>query len=205
MMTSGFARTRWITLELAMERRGAPANLEAAGEDALALAAALDAGLHRPPDLDDAAPDLGLGPQRALVVEHQTGDAAAVLDGVLEQLVGGVERIRHLGAVGGHAAIGRGAGVVDDEAAADRVIDPLDDRRAGGVERGEPHTVGMERQLLAAVKHQLGLGIERDGMGSEQPDALVGGDRGDARRDAVDVHRGGLVAFEPSSTALSLP
>ena len=53
----------------------------------------------------------------------------AVLGREPQQLVAGVERIRHLDLIGGRRAVGRRARVIDDEAAADRVVDALDERR----------------------------------------------------------------------------
>ena len=98
-----------------MQRGRAPLDLEPAGQDALALAAALHACLHRLPDRGDALLDLVLGDVGLLVLEHQRRDAHPVLVREPQQIVGGVERVRNGDVIGGRAAIRGRTRLIDDE------------------------------------------------------------------------------------------
>src|SRR5205807_772744 len=79
--------------------------------------------------------------------------------------------------------------------AAARVVDALDERGAACVCR-EPHAIGMQRQLLAAMKHQRDRRVELDLVLAEQLDAVARLDRRHPPRDRIDVDRRRLVAFE---------
>ena len=155
-------------------------------------------------DLEHAPADLGLRQERLLVLEHQRRDAHAVVAGVAQQLLARVERVRDLDLIGRCRTIGRCARMIDDEAAADRVIDPLDERRAGAgrPQAGEPHAVRVQRQLVAAVEDQRLLEIEVDLARAEQADALRRRHLCHALLHAVDVARRGLVALEAENDRL---
>ncbi len=139
-------------LSLRDKRRRAPLHLEPAGENALALAAPLHAGVHRRGDLQQARAHLGLGAQRLLVLEHQRGDGEPV-----RARTGPAARRRSR--TGRDSAIGgarrhllhRVALLVDHEAAAHRVVDLLQQQRVATVGR-EAHAVAEQGQLLAPVK-----------------------------------------------------
>lgn len=59
-----------LAAELAIERRGPPFHLEAAGQHPFAAATTLDAALHGLPDLAQARLDLGFGAKHLLVGQH---------------------------------------------------------------------------------------------------------------------------------------
>ena len=77
--------------------------------------------------------------------------------------------------------------LVDDEAAADRVVRLLQQRRAVGVVGEERHAVGVVRQRAAPVQDQLGRLVEVDlvgvpYVGGQQPQPLGRADRVAPRR-----------------------
>ena len=176
-------------------------------------AAALDAGLHRAPDLQQAGVDLGVAaPVSARCARITLGDRAAararaarsssspLWNGCGSTVVSGAIDLVPA-AVGGHF-------VADDEAAADRVVAcGWQQLGAVGVEGGEAHAVGVEGQRLAAVEHEVARSRRRRSVrppSSVQP-ACSSRMRRQQRRDRVDVDRVRLVPSRPSSTALSLP
>ena len=119
---------------------------------------------------------------------------------VPQQLVGGVERVRHLGALGRRAAIGRRARVIDDEPAADRVVDPLGERRPDPARRSN----AVNRMPLACSgsfsrrwNTSWVSGIERD-SGACRAAAAAWWPPTAATRAAIaiDVDRGRLLALE---------
>ncbi len=186
------------------EAVGAAADVEASGKNALGRDAALDGLLHGAPEGEDAGLDLlfgrrcrvggcaggtrdgerGIVEERDLVGQQQFGDGELVLGGELEQLCGAAERIGHVarwGADGRGAGGGGVLGLGDDEAAADGVEDLLRERRAGGVEGGEAHAVGM-RGLggggihLVAMEEQVLRPREGDGVAAEEVEGVGCGD-----------------------------
>ena len=75
-----------------------------------------------------------------------------MLSAEAQQVLCGIEGVRR-GLVRRIASALRAPLGVYDEAAAHRVVDALRQLAARGIERGEAHGVGVQRQPLAAVKH----------------------------------------------------
>mmetsp|Transcript_1091 Transcript_1091/g.2935 ORF Transcript_1091/g.2935 Transcript_1091/m.2935 type:complete len:212 (-) Transcript_1091:689-1324(-) len=179
-----------------MQARRPTLDLEATGQDAFGAAAALHAGLHHAPDLQQAGARVGVGPPVAFIAAHDLGDAQAVLFRQRQQLVAGLERVGQHGRVRRNdlvlAAVGRHL-VTDDEAAADRVVHAVGDFGAVGIEGQAAHAVGMEGQGFAALEHQvLGL-VEADGLLADEVQ-VAGADRIEQRGNGLDIDRVRLMA-----------
>ncbi|OIQ83301.1 hypothetical protein GALL_348880 [mine drainage metagenome] len=131
----------------------------------------------------------------ALVQAHHVGDAATQPRAQREQFGAAVERQRqHFGVRrdrGLPRAVGQRLGG-EDEAAADRVVDALEQQLAGVVPRLQLHAVGVSGQRFAALQQQVGRGVERDVVFAEQ--LQPPSQRGEPRVDGVDVDAFGLLA-----------
>ena len=129
-MTRSGSRGRASARQLAGRVGGAAADLEAAGQDALAATcrASTQACMTRQIS-QQARADLGLGAPGLLVLQHQRGDRQAGLLREPQQLVAGAEGVRQDGVVE-LDPVRADRVLVDDEAAADRVVRLLQQRRA---------------------------------------------------------------------------
>ena len=127
-----------------------------------------------------------------------------------QQVVAAVERVGQHRGVGRDRLLLRAVGrhlVADDEAAAHRVVDAVLDLAARGVEGGEAHAVGVERQRLAAMHHQVGGLVEARSRACRPAAAARcwrGWPRARRARCSMSTVSGSWPA-RPSSTALSLP
>ncbi len=182
-VTHSMACARRVALgaQLAGGLRGAAPDLQTAGQDALAGHPALHAGLHHPPDVQQPGADLGLGAPRLLVLQHQRGDRQAGLPGEPQQFVAGAERVPQHRVVQLDPVLADRV-LVDHEAAADRVVRLLQQRRARRVVREQPHAVGVVRQRAAPVQDQVGVRVEVDLVGAEHAEPLVLADTRRPRR-----------------------
>ncbi len=127
--------------------------------------------------------------------------------GEAQEFVAGAEGVGQGGVVGDDRVLAGHRVLVDDEAAADRVVGLLQQGRAGGVIREERHAVGVVGQGAAAVEDEFGGFVEVDLMGGayfrpEQAQALGGADALDLVVGGFDVHGAGGVAFEAEEDGL---
>ena len=126
-----------------------------------------------PPDLEQPVADLLLGAPRQLVLEHDAArstcpspcSAASSSSPVRKGCATGVESSTILVSPVGVLA--------DDEAAADGVVRVLRHGPPVGVERRERHAVGVQRQRLAAVQHEVLVLDEVDLVLAEQREPLA--------------------------------
>jgi len=120
---------------------------------------------------------------------------------VAEQFRGGVKGIRHRRRIG--LDTGRTVLILtEDEPTADRVVGAFEDALALVVVGGEEHRVGVERQALAPVQDDVGVGVEGDlaAPGQGKPAGLP--DPGDQRLGGHRVHRLRVLAGEPEHERL---
>jgi hypothetical protein len=177
--------------QLRVQRRGAPAHLEAAGQHALGAAAACHAVLHHLPDAQQAGVDLGVVAPVALVQAHHAGDRGAQRACQRQQLGAAAERVRQHRGVGRDDALALAVGgdlIADDEAAADRVVGAAVELAAVGVEGQAAHPIGVEGQRAAQHRQIVALD-EGHRMAAGQHDAPLGAHRRQQRRHRVDVDR----------------
>src|SRR6266545_4460595 len=191
-----------------VEAGRAPLHLQTPREYAVGVTAVLHALLHHRPDPQQAAAYLRLGAPRGLVGEHQPGDRQARTVGVFQQLSTGFERVPDRGVVL-LDPVRAGRLLVHHEPAADGVVRVLPDRRPGGVERLEDHPVGVVRQRLAPVHHQIVVRVESQLVTAQQAEPAVVPDRGDPGVDAGGVDGLRILALETEQdgllTAVTVP
>ncbi len=187
--------------QLAGGVRGTAADLEAAGQDALARHAAGDARLHGAPDAEQAGADLLLRAPGAFVLQHQRGDRQAGVAGEAQQFVAGTEGVLEDGVVEDDPVLADGV-LVDDEAAADRVVRLLQEQGALVVVREDRHAVGVVRQRFAAVEDQLLVGVEGDLVHAEEVEPAGGADRLDPVVRRLDVDGTGGLALQAEQDGL---
>jgi hypothetical protein len=180
--------------------RRAPRHLESAGQDALVLDPALDAVLHHLPDPQQALGDLFVAAPGLLVLAHDLAHGNRMGCAVLEQLFGCCERVLERGGVRLDRAPG-GDALVDDETAADGVIDAAADLLSARVERREAQPVRVEGQALPLEQQVLG-GLEVDVLLLEQlqPSGFL--DPLDELRDSLDLDAFGRLAQQAEDDGL---
>ena len=121
-----------------------------------------------------------------------------------EQFRGGVKGIRHRRRIG--LDPGRTVLILaEDETTADRVVGAFENALALVVIGGEEHRVGVERQALAPVQDDVGIGVEGDlaaaGQGS-RPASRTPATSGSA---ATGSTVSGCSPVSPSTSAFTLP
>src|SRR6185436_1017990 len=144
-------------------------------------------------DLLVAAPGL-------LVLAHDLAHGNRMGSAVLEQLFGCCERVLERGGVRLDRAPG-GDALVDDETAADGVVDAAADLVSARVERREAQPVRVEGQALPLEQQVLG-GLEVDVLLLEQlqPSGFL--DPLDELRDSLDVDAFGRLAQQAQDDGL---
>jgi len=180
--------------ELAVKPGSAAAHLEPAGHHAFGAATGIDAILHDLPDAQQSVAGLCFRPPGGFVGQHQLADAHVLRGTVIEQFSRAVKGVRQRGGILDDA-VAAGGLLVDDEAAAHRVVLAAAQLQTGGVEGAEHHAVGMERQR-PANEGELSLAVEGNRMPAEQLQFATLADRREAGRDAVGIHRFGLLALQ---------
>jgi len=187
--------------QLFAQRGGAPPHLEPSGQDTGGLGAALDALLHYRPDMQQAVTNLRLAVPGQFVGQHDVADPHARLARPGQQFRAGGKRIPDGSAVLDDDWVA-GFVLVEDEAAAHRVVLPSAELVTAGIQRPEQHAVTVKLQSLAPVQHDVVVHRERDGVLARQPELSLRADGGDAgfgrnRGDAV-----GLLALEAENNGL---
>jgi len=180
--------------ELAVEPGGAALHLEPAGQPAFGAAAGAHAVLHDLPDLQQPRAGLRFRAPGRFVGQHQLADRQTVGIAQRQQLAGAVEGVGQRSLVLDDA-VAAGRLLVDDEAAAYRVVLAAAQLQPGGVEGAEDHAVGMEVQRLADHR-QVFLLDETDRLFSQQTQAAAVADRRQPFRDAGGIDLLRLFAFE---------
>ena len=169
--------------------------MQSAGQGAGFADAARHAVLHRAPQFAQAGADLVLAAPGLLVREHQLRDRQAAALALLQQFRAVVERPGQFGGVGDDAVF-RGFVLVDHETAADRIVVARGDLAAVRIVGDEAHAVGVERQLLPLVHHQVGLLVEGDFARAGEADRLAAADAFQRGGDDVGIDQVRPMAFQ---------
>ena len=151
-------RGRVVRLQRAKERSRAALHLEASGQDALRPAAALHARPHDAPDPEEIAVDFPVVSPVIFVLSHECGDRTAQPRRDLQKFRAAVELVRQHGRIRGDLLVPcsvRGGLLAHDEAAADGVVGLRVDLGIRGVEGRKAHRIGVERQALASMEHEV--------------------------------------------------
>ena len=160
-------------------------------------AAALHAVLHRLPDLEQAAVDVGIAAPVAFVGAHDLRNGLLLVLRQLQQLRGAVKgQGQHLG-VGRNGLLALsivGGLFADDKAAAHRVIGLRIDQCMLRVPGLKAHAVGVERQAHCANQQQIGSRVKHDALLAIQQQLLRAVDLGDEGIDGIHIHRVGRMA-----------
>ena len=171
--------------------------MQTARKNAGARAAALDAGVHDRPDVEELAAYFLLCTEGHLIGHCDFGDAHPIVRALLEKFLAGLERVRDRCRVahdGGVLVLS----VLNDKTAADGVESALDHdflARPGG----ERHAVGMKREGPVAVKDKVGRDVKGNlptAMDSIQSDTAIIGDRRGSSRSLIRVDGGRIFAFQ---------
>jgi hypothetical protein len=188
-------------VQLGAQRGRAPPDLEPPRQDTGCPGAALHALLHHRPDVQKAVTDLRLTAPGQLVGQHHVADPQPRLARPGQQLIAGAERIPDGSAVLDDDRV-TGVVLIEDEAAAHRVVLTPAELVSVGVQRPEQHAVAVEVQPLAPVQHDVVVHRERDRVLARQPELPLRADGGDAGfgRDRVDEV--GLLALEAENDGL---
>ena len=181
--------------------RGAALHLQAAGQHAGLAHAARDAIRHRLPYRQKSAANLRRAAPDLFVPEHDLGDGLARFLAQREQFVAAVERVGQGRRVSDDPVVG-GFVVIDDEAAADRVVVARRDHLATRIECREAHAIRVVRQFLPLVEDEVGFLVERDLVFAEQTDFLVGADSLERRRNHIGIDLVGPLALETTEHRL---
>ncbi len=143
--------------------------------------------------------------QASSSLQHHRGDRQAGLAGEPQQFVAGAEGVFEGGVVRDDRVLPGHRVLVHHEAAADRVVRLLQDRRALAVVREDRHAVGVVRERLAAVQDQVVVEGERDLVHAQQVDPAGGADLVDARVRRLHVDRLRRLALQAEQDRLGRP
>ena len=169
-----------------MDRLGAAVDVEPAGHDAIGAKPALDAAIHRGPQPVEPLFEPPPADPRLLVGALHLGDGEAGIASHGQHLSGIAEGVRDIGRVGLHLAA-RQLRFADDEAAADRIVDPAQQQRAVGIIGIELQAIGVAGQPLLLVVDQVERRPEAIGRVSLGMHQALGLDPGDDRIDPVGI------------------
>ncbi|MNF80051.1 hypothetical protein D3C84_622840 [compost metagenome] len=183
-----------VLAQLPVQRRRAPLDLQATGQNTFVATTGVDAVLHHLPDFQQAGAGFRFRAPGAFVGQHHLADGQTVGAAMTQQVLGAFER-EGQGRGVFDDAVGAGGVFVDHKATAHRVVLAAADLQAGGIKGAKDHAIGVIGQRLADHR-QVEFFIEFDRVLTEQVQASGAADIVQAGGYVLGVHGVRVFTFQ---------